>query len=291
MLIVDQCPPQETLTRLRNKPASPYLEISWPDVLVNAHYKKLEKEIPESAFTIFTVINEGHVHVETNRKALRFCEDTLFIVNPYEAFEYRIDEQTPLHMLNVHLSLDTYQDMISSILLTDENLLDDPQNQIDYAFTNHIHFNRPFYRKKFLNFASSSSEDYQLQLLDVLTQIIERDQLAAKSIVSQRMSTRKELFKRVAMGKDIIFSKYNDPELTIEALSREVSMSKFHFIRVFREAFGFTPHKLIQQIRIHKALEYIRNGTMTHTDIAYKIGLQETNSLYPLIREHRYQLN
>ncbi|MEQ9009050.1 MAG: hypothetical protein RLP12_14290, partial [Ekhidna sp.] len=201
MLIVDQCPPQETLTRLRNKPASDP-EISWPDVLVNANYKTLEKEIVESAFTIFSVINEGHVHVETNRKSLRFCEDTLFIVNPYESFEYRIQEQTSLHMLNVHLSLDTYQDMISSIMLTDELLLDDPQKQSSFTFTNHIHFNRPAFRNKLLSFTRNSSEDYQLQLLDILTHIIRNDHLAVERIASHRANTRKELFKRVALGKD-----------------------------------------------------------------------------------------
>lgn len=291
MLIVDQCPPQETLTRLRNKPASDPSEISWPDVLVNANYKTLEKEIIESAFTIFSVINEGHVHVETNRKSLRFCEDTLFIVNPYESFEYRIQEKTPLHMLNVHLSLDTYQDMISSIMLTDEHLLDDPQKHSSFTFTNHIHFNRPAFKNKLLSFTRNSSEDYQLQLLDILAPIIQNDHKAIQSIASQRPGTRKELFRRIALGKDIIFSQYNDPNLSIDELSREVSMSKFHFIRVFRDAFGYTPHKLIKQIRIRKALEYIREDSMSHMEIAFKIGLQEVNSLYPLIREYRPQLN
>lgn len=290
MQIVDHCPPQETLIRLRNKPTCSTAEICWPDVLVNARYSTLEKEIPESAFTIFTVIDEGYVHINMDHKSFRFCNETLFVVNPYESFSYRISEASPLHMVNIHLSLDTYQNMISTILLNDEELLEDPEEVLTYSFSNHIHLNRSSYKSKLLSLSNQSSEDFQSELLNNLTQMIMDDRQGVQRIPSLRSSTRRELYRRVAMGRDIIFSKYNDPQLTVDELSREVYMSKFHFIRVFKETFGITPHQLIRDIRIRKALDYIKEGKLTYSAIAYKIGLQEANSLYPLIREHRYQL-
>ncbi|MEQ8808989.1 MAG: AraC family transcriptional regulator [Imperialibacter sp.] len=293
MIVANRCPDQETLTRLRNKVNSGDNRVlEWPDVVVNGHYQVFEKEIPESSFTIFSVNTDGLVMLTTKDRDVRFCRETICVVNPFEHFSFSIRDSLPVNIMNVHLGFDTYNELLSCILSDDERLLDNPTGRSEpYLFDNRLFFNEPLFRSKLLSYQRDNGDEYLLELMDVIGGLIGKNSKSAMRIPSQKSATKAELFKRVAIGRDIIFSQYSDSSLTVDALSREVLMSKFHFIRVFRQAFGFTPHKLIQQVRVRKALEYIKSGEMTITDVAEKVGFQEANSLYPLIRGRRFEFN
>jgi AraC family transcriptional regulator len=54
---------------------------------------------------------------------------------------------------------------------------------------------------------------------------------------------------------------YSGDVLTLEMLSSAACVSKYHFLRLFRSAYGFSPHQYIQQLRIEKA-----RGLLSHTD-------------------------
>lgn len=287
MIVTAHCPDQQTLSRLRNRADSPH-ELRWPNVVVYGNYTHLEKIIHESAFTIFSLTGVGQGKVKTKGQNLRFFRDTLCIFNPFESFEYRIKESHEVTILNLHLQLDTYYTLLHDILSSDDALLNNPDVQsVDYSFYHHIHFNKPIFREKLLMFDRLPEDEYLLEVRDILTQLILDSKLSLQGLALNKKSTKNELLRRVGIGRDIIFSEYNDPNLTIDKLAREVSMSKYHFIRIFKDAFGFTPHKLIQQIRIRKAMEFVREGKMTRSAIAFKVGFQETNSLYPLIRGYK----
>jgi AraC-like DNA-binding protein len=51
-----------------------------------------------------------------------------------------------------------------------------------------------------------------------------------------------------------------EQEITIEELAKEVFMSEYHFIRVFKETVGLTPHRFLMQRRIRKAQRLLENG-------------------------------
>lgn len=293
MIAASQCPDQETLNRLRNASdvgSSRWLQ--WPDVVVNTAYRELEKEVLESSFTIFSVNTDGLVTVSLKNRDVRFCRETLCVINPYERFSFSLKASQPVQLTNVHLSIDTYRQMLSNILLSDEVQLEQPDDtQRDYSFGNHLFFNEPAFRRQLLSLKDDDHDGYLAGLTNMLRRLIEKNQKSALRIPSARPATRAELFRRVAIGRDIIFSRYNDPGLTVDSLSRDVSMSRFHFLRVFKQAYGYTPHKLIQQVRVKKALEFLKAGQLSVTDIAEEVGFAEANSLYPLIRGLRAAYN
>jgi len=61
---------------------------------------------------------------------------------------------------------------------------------------------------------------------------------------------------------------------TIEKLSAEIYMSKYHYIRRFREISGLTPHKFQIQNRIRKAQKLLINGKNV-TDISQIMGFYD----------------
>ena len=60
--------------------------------------------------------------------------------------------------------------------------------------------------------------------------------------------------------------------LDIEAMARSVHLSRAHFIRSFKEAFGETPHRYLQRRRIERAMWMLRVDDRSVTEICFDVG-------------------
>lgn len=60
--------------------------------------------------------------------------------------------------------------------------------------------------------------------------------------------------------------------LTLEALSREAGISKFHFVAVFRKKVGVTPHRYLIELRLSKAASMLQDSHSTIEHIANACG-------------------
>jgi AraC-like DNA-binding protein len=79
-------------------------------------------------------------------------------------------------------------------------------------------------------------------------------------------SNRRMLRVRDAMDRD-----YAKP-LDIPTLARIAYVSEAHFIRVFRAAFGETPHRYLQRRRVERAMFLLRETDRSVTDICFEVG-------------------
>jgi AraC family transcriptional regulator len=65
---------------------------------------------------------------------------------------------------------------------------------------------------------------------------------------------------------------YYAHDLSLEALAREAAISKFHFVRVFRKAFGCTPHAALVQIRLKAACKWLTTTSLRVEEVARQCG-------------------
>lgn len=92
-----------------------------------------------------------------------------------------------------------------------------------------------------------------------------------------RSSTRKEMHRRVELAVAYIHGCYARP-LSVAEIAREVSMSEFHFHRVFRAVKGMPPHQYLNEIRMERAGELLRYGHHPIMDIALMCGYADLAS-------------
>lgn len=76
-----------------------------------------------------------------------------------------------------------------------------------------------------------------------------------------------------------------DTPLTIEDLSREVALSPYYLIRLFRRAYKQTPHQYLVEKRIAKAKELLRNSDLSITEICVAVGYESLGSFSTLFRK------
>ncbi|MEQ8763987.1 MAG: AraC family transcriptional regulator [Planctomycetota bacterium] len=97
-----------------------------------------------------------------------------------------------------------------------------------------------------------------------------------------RVATREELYRRLHFAKDLIDSCFEDP-WTIDQLAERAFLSPFHFLRMFRQAFGPTPMQYLQGRRLEEARRLLESGCSV-SDACTAVGFQSLPSFSLLFK-------
>jgi AraC family transcriptional regulator len=117
-------------------------------------------------------------------------------------------------------------------------------------------------------------------LAALLQHFLDSNKLLKKEITSIRSakaSTREEIYKRLSMATDHIHSYYAQ-DITLDELAGRACMSKFHFLRLFKEVLGRTPYQYIASVRLAKAAGLLRSTTLTAAEISWMVGYEDPTS-------------
>src|SRR5215813_3894324 len=90
--------------------------------------------------------------------------------------------------------------------------------------------------------------------------------------------------ERLSRARKFIDESYQLP-LDLAAISRQACLSRYHFLRLFRQAFQTTPHQYLIQRRIARAKELLRLNNLPVTDICFEVGFESLGSFSSLFRK------
>jgi AraC-like DNA-binding protein len=83
--------------------------------------------------------------------------------------------------------------------------------------------------------------------------------------------------RHLLSAKDLADARYFAP-LDVDDLARAAGLSRAHFSREFRRAFGESPHAYLLTRRLERAAALLRNTDRTVADICFSVGLQSVGS-------------
>lgn len=99
------------------------------------------------------------------------------------------------------------------------------------------------------------------------------------------LSNSPDVYERLCRARDFIDLCYDLP-LNLEQISGKACFSRYHFLRLFRQAFDKTPHQYLVERRIEKAKELMSNRDLRVTDVCFEVGFQSLGSFSSLF--HKY---
>jgi AraC-like DNA-binding protein len=83
--------------------------------------------------------------------------------------------------------------------------------------------------------------------------------------------------RHLLRAKDLADARYFEP-LEVDDMARAAGLSRAHFSREFRRAFGDSPHAYLLTRRLERAAALLRTTDRSVADICLSVGLQSVGS-------------
>jgi AraC-like DNA-binding protein len=83
--------------------------------------------------------------------------------------------------------------------------------------------------------------------------------------------------RHLLRAKDLADARYSEP-LAVDDLARAAGLSRAHFSREFRRAFGESPHAYLLTRRMERAAALLRSTDRSVADICFSVGLRSIGS-------------
>ena len=96
--------------------------------------------------------------------------------------------------------------------------------------------------------------------------------------------TAPEVFERLNRARIFIDRCYDLP-LNLDEISSQACFSRYHFLRLFRQAFNKTPHQYLVARRIERAKELLSSRDLRVTDICFEVGFESLGSFSSLFHK------
>ena len=91
--------------------------------------------------------------------------------------------------------------------------------------------------------------------------------------------------RHLLRAKDLADARYFEP-LDVDDLARAAGLSRAHFSREFRRAFGESPHAYLLTRRLERAAALLRTTDRSVADICVSVGLQSVGSFTTSFTRH-----
>jgi AraC-like DNA-binding protein len=91
------------------------------------------------------------------------------------------------------------------------------------------------------------------------------------------------LDQRLRRVRRLLESDYQRP-LDLAEMAALACVSRFHFLREFRKAFGRTPYQLLLDIRLREACRLLQTGALPIQEISRKVGFASSDGFYRAFR-------
>lgn len=141
---------------------------------------------------------------------------------------------------------------------------------------------------KMMRESTLSALEEESELLSIAQSVI---RLGGGSLTRNQHHSRKDTL--LLRAKDYILSNLHQ-KITVDDISQTANMSKYHFIRLFNEQFGMTPHQYVLNCRINSAKQALKVGIKA-SDVAVNLGFADVSHLNRKFKKnfgitpHQYQ--
>ena len=105
----------------------------------------------------------------------------------------------------------------------------------------------------------------------------------ALRLTCAKPETREELLRRILLAADFIASHHDEP-ISLDEMARAASLSRFHFVRIFRLIHGETPHAFLLKKRTAVARRHLAVGGACR-EAASRAGFGSRSALFRNLRK------
>lgn len=221
-------------------------------------------------------------------------DGSYLLINGGERCSSTIDSETLVESFCIFFKPGLIHDVLTVLATPEDALLDDHarRSHQPVRFFQHLHTHDRIVSPTVVRLRSSIDnghltrgwfEDQFAILLERLLDAHRGVFRAADRLPSVRSATRAELYRRLALGRDYIDAGIHEP-LDMGTVAEVACLSYYHFLRLFRQAFGETPYKYLTRRRLERARHLLTTTGRSVTEICGAVGFESLGSFSWLFR-------
>lgn len=92
------------------------------------------------------------------------------------------------------------------------------------------------------------------------------------------------MYRRIVEAKAYIDAHFAE-RIDLDNVSDQACFSKYHFHRLFKQAFGKTPHQYLTQLRLQQAQTLLSSGNSVQ-ETCFEVGFESLPSFVSLFKKH-----
>jgi AraC family transcriptional regulator len=260
----------------------------FPSVIINTKVNECFRPDISGPISFFLNIR-GNSFCSVDRQNTLVDEDHYFVTNRSQRYTLQVKENSGgAETFNIHFGELFCETVLNSLITPADSILDagTERQWSSFSFFNQLHPRDATFNiliRSILNCYKEKGHNrlrFEEQLTSLLTYHLQQHRNIT-DIVNKlppiRKSTRIELYKRLSRAMDILRSGFCE-EISLDQLAKEASLSKYHFLRLFRTAYNLSPYQYIQHLRIKKATLLLTDSNMAIADLAILLGFDNSQS-------------
>ncbi len=245
----------------------------------------------------FHFVLDGNEDIVTNNYKVSVFPDSFFCLNPGTPYTSVINSPAPANVISLNYDQQFIRDFLAGWQVPSRQLLD---NHTQYAGLSN---------KKFMETLYPFKGDIKYTVLHLDTILCEHGvdemlvdeylyhillnyhELYYKEVFAREekldicnRATRNEIYRRLNMAKDYLYSNYN-LAITIEEVALHACLSVTHLRRMFKQAYNMSPYQFLLQIRLRRAKMFLRSTDYPVNEIVNIIGFESAASFGRLFRQ------
>ncbi len=222
----------------------------------------------------------------------RLCvdDDTFAILNADRAYGSVIENLTPVHSFSIFFHPRLVSEVNHLVLHTQDQVFDeratDRPRAIEFPEKLYAHDQRVSPVLRYIRDAVDAGiddpnwlEEQYMFLLERMLRLYHDRLYLERKVPSTKLSTRRELLKRVEYGVDFIHARYRD-SIQLGDIAAAAHMSPFHFLRTFKAVYRTTPMQFLAHKRATAAKRLLEQSDWSMSKIAAHVGLGSRTSLF-----------
>ena len=235
-----------------------------------------------------------------NKREFQVKGGQYLLINPAQVYSAHVHSESEVKGICLNLDTNIISDVFKNFTLEENELLDDPGFISAAAL------------EVFEGIYDASECPFGSFISDIATNIENGDfgqpssfdlfcDMSAKLLSGQKIiqrkvcqinarqwSTKKELYKRVEHGKQIIENTFCRT-IDVESIASESCLSPFHFSRTFKQVYGLSPYQYMISKRIELAKLHLQSDNYSISEIAGLTGFADIHSFSKAFRKAQQQ--
>jgi AraC family transcriptional regulator len=260
--------------------------VGWPNVIINARTKFSHRPNIRGTLSLFTNIS-GTSFCKVDKHEVKINQQYYFLSNQDEEYTLNIDNQQVTETFNIHFGENLLEEVYEGLLTPADKMLDQKFEATRAVnFFNQLYFRDEMCNRLIFNIyqenklGNFNSLWFEEQITQLLIYLLNNHRQVLKKVAllpPLKISTKLEMYKRLTLVRDYLHT-YPEQNPDLDSLANLACLSKFHFLRLFKMAFGISPYQYLQNLRIEIAQELLMHTSLAINEIALKLGFENSSS-------------